>query len=123
MKLKMTTKMNDIIIKMICPDQQGIIAQLTSILFNANINILSIEQHVNNEKKQFYIRVRANIESSKLTLDQLKNEVTILNFENIITFWSKPYSGLYMPVSYNIRQRPSKLHRFLPQNMFLNFTG
>ena len=33
----------------------------------------------------------------------LKKEVTNLNVENIISFWLKPYSGLFMPVSYNIR--------------------
>jgi len=33
----------------------------------------------------------------------LKKEVTDLNIENIISFWLKPYSGLFIPVSYNIR--------------------
>ena len=38
--------MSNVIIQLICPDQKGIIAQLTSILYNAENNILSIEQHV-----------------------------------------------------------------------------
>ena len=33
--------MNKIIIHLICPDQEGIIAQLTSILYDNKINILS----------------------------------------------------------------------------------
>ena len=39
--------MQNIIIQLICPDQKGIIAQITSIILQTNNNILSIEQHVN----------------------------------------------------------------------------
>ena len=49
--------MNNKIIQFICPDQKGIIAQITSILFKSNQNILSIEQHVDNENNTFYIRL------------------------------------------------------------------
>ena len=38
--------MNKIIIQLICEDQLGIIAQLSSIILDSNSNILSIEQHV-----------------------------------------------------------------------------
>ena len=41
--------MKKIVIHLICKDQKGIIAQITSILFGSDINILSIEQHVDNE--------------------------------------------------------------------------
>ena len=49
--------MNNKIIQFICPDQKGIIAQITSILYDAHNNILSIEQHVDNENNNFYIRI------------------------------------------------------------------
>ena len=49
--------MKKIIIQLICPDQKGIIARLTTIIFKSNTNILSIEQHVDNKK--FYIRIFA----------------------------------------------------------------
>ena len=49
--------MQNIIIQLICPDQKGIIAQLTSILYESNNNILSIEQHVDKEHERFYIRI------------------------------------------------------------------
>ena len=53
--------MKKIIIQLICPDQKGIIAQLTSILHQSNNNILSIEQHVDQENAKFYIRIFAYI--------------------------------------------------------------
>jgi len=46
-----------IIIHLICPDQKGIISQLTSVLHLADNNVLSIEQHVDEENNQFYIRL------------------------------------------------------------------
>jgi len=49
--------MNNKIIQFICPDQKGILAQISSILYNAHNNILSIEQHVDNENNNFYIRI------------------------------------------------------------------
>ena len=49
--------MNNKIIQLICPDQKGIIAKLTSIIHDSNNNILSIEQHVDNENNSFYIRI------------------------------------------------------------------
>ena len=45
------------IIQLICPDQKGIIAQITSIINNSNGNIISIEQYVDNENNNFYIRL------------------------------------------------------------------
>ena len=46
--------MKKMVIQLICPDQRGIIAKLTSMLYDSTINILSIEQHVDKEKKKFY---------------------------------------------------------------------
>jgi len=56
--------MNKIIIHLICPDQKGIIAKITSILLKTNNNILSIEQHVDDNQKKFYIRILADLSDS-----------------------------------------------------------
>ena len=69
--------MSNVIIQLICPDQKGIIAQLTSILYNAENNILSIEQHVDKEGQNFYIRILAEIDSDKSKFP--KNELIALN--------------------------------------------
>ena len=49
--------MNKIIIQLFCPDQKGIISRLTSILFNAEQNISSIQQYIDREKENFYMRL------------------------------------------------------------------
>jgi len=68
---------NKLIIQLICPDQKGIIAKLTSILYNSKANILSIEQHVDNKK--FYIRVLADIGSLDSKIDSLNLKIEKLN--------------------------------------------
>jgi len=75
----MIIKMDNTIIQLICPDQKGIIAQITSILFESHINILSIEQHVDNNNKKFYIRILADLTSSNINFDELNNKISILN--------------------------------------------
>ena len=68
---------NQLVIHLICPDQKGIISKLTTILYKAHANILSIEQHVDSNK--FYIRVLADIKSLKVELENLKKEIHLLN--------------------------------------------
>ena len=69
--------MKNLVIQLICPDQKGIIAQLTSILYKSNNNILSIEQHVDKESKKFYIRVLIEYDSKKNVFP--KSELLNLN--------------------------------------------
>ncbi len=63
--------MKKIIIQLICPDQKGIIAQLTSILYQSDNNILSIEQHVDQENSKFYIRIFAENNDTQFPENEL----------------------------------------------------
>ena len=71
--------MDKIIIHLICPDQKGIIAQITSIILQTNNNILSIEQHVDNEQNKFYIRLLIDLKDSKVEIKDLQNQLENLN--------------------------------------------
>ena len=68
-----------IVIQLICPDQQGIIAQITAILYESQINIISIEQHVDDEQLKFYIRILADLSSSDINFDDLNIQLSKLN--------------------------------------------
>ena len=71
--------MNKIIIQLICPDQKGIIAQLTSCLFKSNANILSIEQHVDNKSEKFYIRIESDLTQINCNIENLEKELKNIN--------------------------------------------
>lgn len=79
--------MNKIIIQLICPDQRGIISRLTSILYKTNNNILSIQQHIDKERENFYIRLSVDRnseikfpEKELVNLNkELKGKICLLN--------------------------------------------
>ena len=72
--------MNNKIIQFICPDQKGIIAKITNIIYSSNSNIISIEQHVDNENNIFYIRlVISNEKISQLPNNELVDLALKLN--------------------------------------------
>ena len=73
--------MQNIIVQLICPDQKGIIAQLTTILYDSNNNILSIEQHVDKKNEKFYIRVLAENNSNLFPKNELHSLSQKLNGE------------------------------------------
>ena len=70
---------DNIVIQLICPDQQGIIAQMTDVLYQSQINIISIEQHVDDEQKKFYIRILADLSKSNINFSDLKTLLSKLN--------------------------------------------
>ena len=71
--------MNKIIIQLICEDQVGIIAQLSSIILDSNSNILSIEQHVDKNENKFYIRLLVDIEKINIEYNSLKEKLIKIN--------------------------------------------
>ena len=71
--------MNKIIIQLICEDQLGIIAQLSSIILDSNSNILSIEQHVDKNENKFYVRLLVDIEKINIDYNSLENKLFKIN--------------------------------------------
>lgn len=61
-----------------CPDQEGIIAQFTQLLFQHHVNVLSLEQHVEPDEGLFFMRTHADLRNmviSPNTLIDLLNEI------------------------------------------------
>ncbi|TAJ12336.1 formyltetrahydrofolate deformylase [Marinilabiliaceae bacterium JC017] len=48
---------NTAILRIHCPDQQGIIARVTDFIWSKNGNIVALDQHANNVEKRFFMRV------------------------------------------------------------------
>ncbi len=60
-----------IILLIACPDQPGIVARFTGLLYDAKANIVSLEQHVE-EDKWFFMRIRADISQATKEPDELQ---------------------------------------------------
>ncbi len=66
--------MRYLILHINCPDQRGIIAQFTGILYDHGVNVLNLEQHVEPDEKLFFMRIYAdcmNMEISESALHEI----------------------------------------------------
>ena len=64
--------MRHLILHINCPDQRGIIAQFTGILYDHGANVLNLEQHVEPDEKFFFMRIHANLSNLTISEDALK---------------------------------------------------
>jgi len=61
-----------------CPDQRGIIAQFTQLLYQHHVNVLSLEQHVEPDARLFFMRAHTDLRNMTIspeTLSDLLNEL------------------------------------------------
>ncbi|WP_296700175.1 formyltetrahydrofolate deformylase [Algoriphagus sp.] len=76
--------MNKAILLIQCPDQKGIVAEVSRFLYSYNGNILEIDQHVDEELSLFFMRAAWELDSFSIQKDEIaskfKKEVA-LNFQ------------------------------------------
>jgi len=63
--------MRYLILHINCPDQRGIIAQFTGILYDHGANVLNLEQHVEPDEKLFFMRIHADLSNMEISEDTL----------------------------------------------------
>ncbi len=63
--------MSYLILHINCPDQRGIIAQFTGILYDHGANVLNLEQHVEPDEKLFFMRIHADLSNMEISEDAL----------------------------------------------------
>ena len=59
--------MRYLILHINCPDQRGIIAQFTAILYDHGVNVLNLEQHVEPDEKLFFMRIHADLSNMEIS--------------------------------------------------------
>ena len=64
--------MRYLILHINCPDQRGIIAQFTRILYDHGANVLNLEQHVEPDEKLFFMRIHVNLSNLTISEDALR---------------------------------------------------
>ncbi len=55
-----------------CPDHPGIISSVSEFIFNNNGNIITLEQHVEEFEKHFFMRVEWDLENFAIPSDKIK---------------------------------------------------
>tara|TARA_B100001029_G_scaffold93311_1_gene76547 strand:- start:252 stop:1106 length:855 start_codon:yes stop_codon:yes gene_type:complete len=74
--------MRYLILHINCPDQRGIIAQFTNILYNHGVNVLNLEQHVEPDEKLFFMRIHSDLKNMQISQDAL-NEILLAQVKNM----------------------------------------
>ena len=57
-----------------CPDQRGIIAQFTGILYDHGANVLHLEQHVEPDERLFFMRIYADLKNMEISENALNDD-------------------------------------------------
>ena len=70
--------MRYLILHINCPDQHGIIAQFTGVLYENGVNVLNLEQHVETEEKMFFMRIYADMSNIEISQEDLCDLLNIL---------------------------------------------
>jgi len=63
--------MRHLILHINCPDQRGIIAQFTAILYDHGANVLNLEQHVEPGEKLFFMRIHIDLSNMEISENAL----------------------------------------------------
>ena len=70
--------MRYLILHINCPDQHGIIAQFTGVLYENGVNVLNLEQHVETEEEMFFMRIYADMSNIEISQEDLCDLLNIL---------------------------------------------
>ncbi|MEN2280624.1 formyltetrahydrofolate deformylase [Algoriphagus sp. SE2] len=76
--------MNKAILLIQCPDQKGIVAEVSRFLYSYNGNILEIDQHVDEELSLFFMRASWELDSFSIEKDEIASKFekeVALNFQ------------------------------------------
>jgi formyltetrahydrofolate deformylase len=68
------------IILFTCPDRQGIVSKITSLLYEQNVNIIKMEEHVENKENLFFIRLVLQSSSAIIENDEFTEK--LFSFEH-----------------------------------------
>lgn len=76
-----------------CPDQQGIVAKVTEFLSENNGNILYLEQHVDHQEKEFFMRIEWDLENFLIPQDKVAEYFETLIAQRYGMTWNIYFSN------------------------------
>lgn len=84
---------NTAIILMHCPDQKGIVARVTKFLSENNGNIVYLEQHVDQQEKEFFMRIEWDMELFSIPQEKVADHFDTLIAKHYGMTWNIYFSN------------------------------
>lgn len=81
------SKVQSIILLIHCPDRKGLVASVTEFIFKNNGNIISLEQHVDSQKKVFFMRVEWELKNFSIPREKIGEYFQTLVAERFKMIW------------------------------------
>ncbi len=81
------SKLQSIILLIHCPDRKGLVASVTEFIFKNNGNIISLEQHVDSQKKVFFMRVEWELKNFSIPKEKIGEYFKTLVAEKFKMIW------------------------------------
>jgi formyltetrahydrofolate deformylase len=76
-----------------CPDQKGIVAKVTEFLSENNGNILYLEQHVDHEDREFFMRLEWDLEKFRIPEEKIADYFDTLIAQKYSMTWNLYFSS------------------------------
>ena len=98
---KRSEKFRSVILTIYCPDQKGIVADVTNYLFNNNGNILYLDQHVDDYEKIFFMRIEWDLDGFRIPVDQISTDFHSIAEKfnmcwKMFFSWEKPKMAIFV---------------------------
>jgi len=74
-----------------CPNQKGLVAQISQFIFQHKGDIINLDEHVDKEEQMFFIRVEWDLKESTVSTDQFEKEFELLA-KKFSASWEIKYS-------------------------------
>ncbi len=104
---------NSAILLIHCPDQTGIVASVTDFIGKNNGNILYLDQHVDLEKKVFFMRIEWELENFVIPRDQIENEFGVKIGRIFNMTWELHFSDTRLRMAVFVSKLPHCLYDIL----------
>jgi len=104
---------NSAILLIHCPDQTGIVASVTDFIGKNNGNILYLDQHVDLEKKVFFMRLEWELENFSIPRDQIENEFGVKIGRVFNMTWELHFSDTRLRMAVFVSKLPHCLYDIL----------
>jgi formyltetrahydrofolate deformylase len=99
--LRQDERSRSIIMTIYCPDQRGIVAAVTSYLFDNNGNILYLDQHVDVNEKVFFMRIEWDLDGFRIPVNQISTDFHSIAQKfnmcwRMFFTWEKPRMAIFV---------------------------
>lgn len=104
--------MDSIVFLVQCPDQKGLVSQISTFFYDRGFNILNCQEHVDVNQNQYFMRIKLDMGDMKTSRKDLEKEFQLFG-DPLGLHWSVFYSNQLFRVALLVTKAPHCLYDIL----------